>query len=200
MKYTLSMLLCLTVLPTILPSSRPLTGKAPFTFGKSGASQEGRELSEYQKLILREIIATARENSGTKRVKRPGIKVLFTGRCGAGKTMAAELLAKELGTDLYRVDLSKIVSKYIGETEKNLQRVFDTAEASHSILFFDEADALFGKRSDVKDSHDRYANIEVSYLLQRMEDYDGVAILSTSENNDIDNKFRRRFRSVIEFC
>src|SRR5258706_1912086 len=109
------------------------------------------------------------------------------------------MLAKELGRDLYRVDLSKIVSKYIGETEKNLRQVFAAAQASDSILFFDEADALFGKRSEVKDSHDRYANIEVNYLLQRMEEYRGLAILTTNMKTALDQAFTRRIRFVVDF-
>ena len=109
-----------------------------------------------------------------------GISALFAGDSGTGKTMAAEVLANQLRLDLYRIDLSAVVSKYIGETEKNLRRVFDAAEDGGAILFFDEADALFGKRSEVKDSHDRYANIEINYLLQRMEAYRGLAILATN--------------------
>ncbi|MDF3308907.1 AAA family ATPase [Rhodococcus sp. T2V] len=128
-----------------------------------------------------------------------GISVLFAGESGTGKTMAAELLAGDLELDLYRIDLSAVVSKYIGETEKNLRRVFDAAEESGSVLLFDEADALFGKRSEVKDSHDRYANIEVSYLLQRMEVYRGLAILTTNQKAAMDPAFRRRLRFIVEF-
>lgn len=128
-----------------------------------------------------------------------GIAALFTGASGTGKTMAAEVLANELHLDLYRIDLSQVVSKYIGETEKNLRRVFDAAEAGGAILLFDEADALFGKRSEVKDSHDRYANIEVSYLLQRMESYRGLAILTTNLKNALDGAFLRRLRFVVQF-
>jgi SpoVK/Ycf46/Vps4 family AAA+-type ATPase len=113
--------------------------------------------------------------------------------------MAAEVLAADLRLDLYRIDLSQIVSKYIGETEKNLRRVFDAAEEGAAVLLFDEADALFGKRSEVKDSHDRYANIEVSYLLQRMEAYRGLAILTTNRKSAIDPAFMRRIRFVVEF-
>ena len=113
--------------------------------------------------------------------------------------MAAEVLANELRLDLYRIDLACIVSKYIGETEKNLRRIFDKAEDGAAILLFDEADALFGKRSEVKDSHDRYANIEVSYLLQRMESYRGLAILTTNMRTSIDAAFLRRLRFVVEF-
>ena len=128
-----------------------------------------------------------------------GISALFTGESGTGKTMAAEVLARELQLDLYRIDLSAVVSKYIGETEKNLRRVFDAAEDSGAILLFDEADALFGKRSEVKDSHDRYANIEVSYLLQRMEAYRGLAILTTNLKGALDQAFQRRLRFVVHF-
>jgi SpoVK/Ycf46/Vps4 family AAA+-type ATPase len=113
--------------------------------------------------------------------------------------MAGEVLANELDLDLYRIDLSSVVSKYIGETEKNLRRVFDAAEEGGAILLFDEADALFGKRSEVKDSHDRYANIEVSYLLQRMESYRGLAILTTNQKNALDPAFLRRLRFVVQF-
>jgi hypothetical protein len=128
-----------------------------------------------------------------------GISALFTGPSGTGKTMAAEVLANELGLDLYRIDLSSVVSKYIGETEKNLRRVFDAAEESGAVLLFDEADALFGKRSEVKDSHDRYANIEVSYLLQRMEAYRGLAILTTNMKSALDAAFLRRLRFIVQF-
>ena len=128
-----------------------------------------------------------------------GISALFAGVSGTGKTMAAEVLANELMLDLYRIDLSQVVSKYIGETEKNLRRVFDAAEEGGAILLFDEADALFGKRSEVKDSHDRYANVEVSYLLQRMESYRGLAILTTNMKEALDPAFLRRIRFVVQF-
>jgi hypothetical protein len=128
-----------------------------------------------------------------------GITALFAGPSGTGKTMAAEILAGELGLELYRIDLAGVVSKYIGESEKNLRRVFDAAEQSGAILFFDEADALFGKRTDVKDSHDLYANIQVNYLLQRMEDYRGLAILATNRKTSLDRAFLRRLRFVIDF-
>jgi SpoVK/Ycf46/Vps4 family AAA+-type ATPase len=126
-----------------------------------------------------------------------GLSVLFAGPSGTGKTMAAEVVAKHLNLDLYRIDLSAVVDKYIGETEKNLRRVFDAAEGT--ILFFDEADALFGKRSEVKDAHDRYANIQVNYLLQRMEAHRGLAILATNMRSALDNAFLRRLRFVIDF-
>lgn len=128
-----------------------------------------------------------------------GVTALFSGASGTGKTMAAELLANELRLDLYRIDLSQVVSKYIGETEKNLRQIFEAAEASGAILLFDEADALFGKRSEVKDSHDRYANIEVSYLLQRMESYRGLAVLTSNLRDTLDRAFLRRLRFTIEF-
>jgi hypothetical protein len=128
-----------------------------------------------------------------------GIAALFAGPSGTGKTMAAEVLARELRLDLYCIDLSQVVSKYIGETEKNLRRVFDAAEGGGAILLFDEADALFGKRSEVKDSHDRFANIEVSYLLQRMEAYRGLAILTTNLKSALDQAFLRRLRFIVNF-
>jgi hypothetical protein len=128
-----------------------------------------------------------------------GISALFAGDSGTGKTMAAEVIANELRLNLYRIDLSAVVSKYIGETEKNLRRLFDAAEDGGAILFFDEADALFGKRSEVKDSHDRYANIEINYLLQRMEAYGGLAILATNRQSALDQAFMRRLRFVVNF-
>jgi MoxR-like ATPase len=128
-----------------------------------------------------------------------GLKVLFAGESGTGKTMAAQVLGAQLGLDLFRVDLATIVSKYIGETEKNLERIFTAAHGSNAILFFDEADALFGKRSEVSDSHDRYANIEVAYLLQRMEAYPGAVILATNFRRNIDDAFVRRLDFVIDF-
>jgi AAA+ superfamily predicted ATPase len=128
-----------------------------------------------------------------------GLNILFAGPPGTGKTMAAEIMAGELGLDLYKIDLSSLVSKYIGETEKNLARIFSEAETSNAILFFDEADALFGKRSEVRDSHDRYANIEVGYLLQKMEEYEGVVILATNFRRNMDEAFVRRIHFTVEF-
>jgi ATP-dependent 26S proteasome regulatory subunit len=128
-----------------------------------------------------------------------GLTALFTGPPGTGKTMAAEVVANGLNLDLYKIDLSQVVSKYIGETEKQLCQIFDAAQSSNSILFFDEADALFGKRSEVKDAHDRYANIEVGYLLQKMEEYEGIAILATNLRQNLDEAFIRRVRFIIEF-
>ncbi len=160
-----------------------------------------------QKRILHEIAAHVRQRAtvyeawgfAAKGARGLGISALFAGASGTGKTMAAEVLAGDLKLDLYRIDLSSVVSKYIGETEKNLRRVFDAAEEGGAILLFDEADALFGKRSEVKDSHDRYANIEVSYLLQRMEAYRGLAILTTNMRNALDTAFLRRIRFVCPF-
>ena len=128
-----------------------------------------------------------------------GISALFTGPSGTGKTMAAEVIALELGLDLYRIDLAAVVSKYIGETERNLRRVFDGAEGGGAVLFFDEADALFGKRTEVRDSHDRYANIEIDYLLQRIELFGGLAILATNNRGAIDAAFMRRLRFIVHF-
>jgi len=171
------------------------------------ASWDDLILPEAQQSTLRQIAAHVRNrlkvyqewgfaNKGSRGL---GISALFAGESGTGKTMAAEVLANELHLDLYRIDLSSVVSKYIGETEKNLKRVFDAAEESGAILLFDEADALFGKRSEVKDSHDRYANIEVSYLLQRMEAYRGLAILTTNQKAALDTAFQRRLRFVVQF-
>jgi len=128
-----------------------------------------------------------------------GLNALFVGGPGTGKTMAADIVAGELGLDLYKIDLSMVVSKYIGETEKNLHRIFSEAATSNSILFFDEADAIFGKRSEVRDSHDRYANIEIAYLLQKMEEYSGIAILATNMRQSLDDAFVRRMHFTVEF-
>jgi SpoVK/Ycf46/Vps4 family AAA+-type ATPase len=125
--------------------------------------------------------------------------VLFSGPPGTGKTMAAEVMAHELQLDLYKIDLSGVVSKYIGETEKNLAGIFNEAETANAILFFDEADALFGKRTEVTDAHDRYANIETSFLLQKMEEYEGVVILATNFLKNMDEAFMRRIRFILEF-
>jgi hypothetical protein len=137
---------------------------------------------------------------GTARVwNESGLSVLFCGASGTGKTMAAEAFSHALALPMYRIDLSQVVNKYIGETEKNLAKIFNAAETSDSILFFDEADALFGKRTDVKDAHDRFANIEISYLLERMERFKGLAILATNRRKDLDEAFTRRLRYVVEF-
>lgn len=164
-------------------------------------------LPDSQRATLAQIAAHVRQRLkvyeewgfATKCARGLGISALFSGESGTGKTMAAEVLANELHLDLYRIDLASTVSKYIGETEKNLRRVFDAAEHSGSILLFDEADALFGRRSEVKDSHDRYANIEVSYLLQRIEAYRGLVILTTNAKASIDPAFERRLTFTVVF-
>jgi len=164
-------------------------------------------LPEAQLRVLSDIAAHVRQRHRVhdewgfagKSPRGLGISALFAGASGTGKTMAAEVLARELRLDLHRIDLASVVSKYIGETEKNLKRLFDAAESGGAILLFDEADALFGKRSEVKDSHDRYANIEVSYLLQRMETYRGLAILTTNLKASLDPAFLRRIRFVVHF-
>jgi len=161
---------------------------------------------EDQKEMLHEMVATVRSRPivldtwGVDAITAGnGVTSLFAGPPGTGKTMAAEVIAAELGLDLYKIDLSTLVSKYIGETEKNLEKIFKEAEMSNAILFFDEADAIFGKRSEVRDSHDRYANIEISYLLQRMEAYDGVTILATNLRANLDEAFTRRLQFAIDF-
>jgi hypothetical protein len=164
-------------------------------------------LPAQQLRILREIAVHVRNRStvyerwgfAARYARGLGITALFAGPSGTGKTMAAEVLANELRLDLYHIDLSQVVSKYIGETEKNLRNLFDAAEGGGAVLLFDEADALFGKRSEVKDSHDRYSNIEVSYLLQRMEAYRGLAILTTNMKDALDPAFLRRIRFVVQF-
>jgi hypothetical protein len=164
-------------------------------------------IPEPQRQVLRDIALHVRQRAtvydtwgfAAASARGLGISALFEGTSGTGKTMAAEVLANELRLDLFRIDLSQVVSKYIGETEKNLRQVFDAAESGGAILLFDEADALFGKRSEIKDSHDRYANIEVSYLLQRMENYRGLAILTTNMKSALDQAFLRRIRFIVQF-
>nr|WTB36336.1 ATP-binding protein [Streptomyces sp. NBC_00830] len=195
-----------------------LAWRAGLTEARMGMDELGRRiepqaawsdlvLAERQLRILREIVAHVRQRStvyqewGFAETLRRGLGVtaLFAGGSGTGKTLAAEVMAKELGLDLFIIDLSQVVSKYIGETEKNLRKVFDAAERGGALLLFDEADALFGKRSEVKDSHDRYANLEVSYLLMRMEAYRGLAILTTNMKQALDTAFMRRIRFVVDF-
>ena len=156
---------------------------------------------------LRELTARARHRAwvfdrwgiGGRAVRGRGVTALFAGDSGTGKTMSAEVVAGDLGLDLYVIDLSTVVDKYIGETEKNLDRVFREADRVNGVLLFDEADALFGKRSEVKDAHDRYANVEVAYLLQRMESFDGLAILTTNLRANVDEAFTRRLDSIVDF-
>jgi SpoVK/Ycf46/Vps4 family AAA+-type ATPase len=136
---------------------------------------------------------------GMKKRIKPGYRALFYGPPGTGKTLTATLLGKYTDKDVFRIDLSRVVSKYIGETEKNLSRLFDKAENKNWILFFDEADALFGKRTDIRDAHDKYANQEVAYLLQRIEGYNGLVILATNQRSNIDEAFVRRFQTIIHF-
>ena len=160
-----------------------------------------------QKAMLQELVQMVKGRGvvmeewgvGRKLKTSAGVTVLFAGPPGTGKTMAAEVITSDLGLDLYKLDLSTVVSKFIGETEKNLGRIFDEAQSSSAVLFFDEADAIFGKRSEVKDSHDRYANMEVSYLLQRMEQYDGVTILATNLRANMDEAFTRRMQFIVDF-
>jgi hypothetical protein len=174
---------------------------------ESSAGWEELVLPEAQLRLLRELSAQVRHRArvyGTWRLGREGsrglgITAMFAGQSGTGKTLAAEVMARELRLDLHRIDLSQVVNKYIGETEKNLRRIFDAAEEGGTLLLFDEADALFGRRSEVNDSHDRYANIEVSYLLQRMESYRGLAILTTNMKEALDVAFLRRLRFVVDF-
>jgi ATP-dependent 26S proteasome regulatory subunit len=173
----------------------------------ANATWDDLVFTKVQKQILQSIASHVRQRNqvyekwGFAESSRRGlgISALFSGVSGTGKTTSAEVLANELRLDLYRIDLSAVASKYIGETEKNLRRIFDAAEAGAAILLFDEADALFGKRSDVKDARDRYANMEVSYLLQRMEQYQGLAILTTNLKDSIDTAFMRRIRFFVKF-
>lgn len=153
--------------------------------------------------IAAEVLERARVNDGqglqARTDRNPGISALFVGSSGTGKTMAARVLANALKLDLYRIQLSAVVSKHIGETEKSLRKIFDAADDSGAILFFDEADAIFGKRSEVKDSHDRYANIEINYLLQRMETHRGLTLLATNMKSNLDSAIVRRLRFIVNF-
>ncbi|MER7049228.1 ATP-binding protein [Streptomyces jumonjinensis] len=200
------------------PDAAGLAWRAGLAEARMGMDELGRRvepqaswgdlvLAERQSKVLWEIVAHVRQRStvyqewGFAATLRRGLGVtaLFAGGSGTGKTLAAEVIARELGLDLFVIDLSQVVSKYIGETEKNLRKVFDAAERGGALLLFDEADALFGKRSEVKDSHDRYANLEVSYLLMRMEAYRGLAVLTTNMKQALDTAFLRRIRFVVDF-
>ncbi len=158
-----------------------------------------QRLREFAAAISHRHLVYGEWGFGARIMSGAGIKALFAGVSGTGKTMAAGVIARSLGLDLFKVDLSGVVSKYIGETEKNLDRIFRAAHCSNAIVFFDEADAILGKRSDVRDAHDRYANIEVAYLLQRLEEHEGVVILATNLRRNIDDAFNRRMHYVIDF-
>jgi hypothetical protein len=190
-----------------LLASRPRLDTLAQRLETGGHDWNDLVLPEPEKALLRQIIDQVRHRHhvydqwgfGRRLTRGLGISALFAGESGTGKTLAAEVIAHELKLNLYRIDLSQVVSKYIGETEKNLRKLFDAAEDGGAILFFDEADALFGKRSEVKDSHDRYANIEINYLLQRMEAYRGLAVLATNAKNALDAAFTRRLRFIVNF-
>jgi ATPase family protein associated with various cellular activities (AAA)/winged helix domain-containing protein len=190
-----------------LLASRPRLDTLAQRLEVRGHGWDDLVLPEAEKSLLRQIINQVADRHqvyerwgfGRRLTRGLGISALFAGESGTGKTLAAEVIAQELTLNLYRIDLSQVVSKYIGETEKNLRKLFDAAEDGGAILFFDEADALFGKRSEVKDSHDRYANIEINYLLQRMEAYRGLAILATNMKNALDTAFTRRLRFIVNF-
>ncbi|MEN8192868.1 MAG: ATP-binding protein [Bacteroidota bacterium] len=164
-----------------------------------------KELRKITKYIKLNNIAISDRGSDKNDFLHNGVYILFTGESGTGKTMAAEILSNDCNNhssrkpNLYRIDMANVVSKYIGETEKNLKKVFNAAQRSGAILFFDEADALFGKRSEIKDSHDRYANIEVNYLLQCMEEYRGIAILATNNKKVLDHVFLKKIRFIVNF-
>jgi len=160
-----------------------------------------RQTQQLRELVTAtESLTTVHHEWGTARAwNESGLSVLFSGPPGTGKTMAAEAVARAVDMPIYRIDLSQVVDKYIGETEKNLRRLFDAADAADVVLFFDEADALFGRRTEVKDAHDRYANLEVSYLLERMERFTGVAVLASNRKKDLDEAFMRRLRYVVQF-
>ncbi|WP_312078194.1 ATP-binding protein [Chryseobacterium sp.] len=182
-------------------------------FGMNFPAREVKTMMNWEDLVVNELIEkqinqiklwvkhqqTLMNDWGMKKQALPGFRTLFYGPSGTGKTLTATLLAKEFGKSVYRIDLSQVVSKYIGETEKNLEKIFTQAENKNWILLFDEADALFGKRTSTKSSNDRYANQEVSYLLQRVEQFDGLVILTSNFKNNIDEAFLRRFNTIIKF-
>ena len=182
------------------PCTEPVSHRFP-----SQVSGPRISFSSKQAEVFRRIAGETRQvvrSGGTKKLAPAspfGIVAWFAGSSGTGKTMAAEVIARELRTPLYRVNLNQVVSKYIGETEKNLARVFETAQKKGAVLLFDEADAVFGKRSEVKESHDRYANMEVSYLLSKLEAYRGLVILSSNHNVDIDPAIMCRVKYLLEF-
>lgn len=174
--------------------------KYPFKTNKLKLPKEVQnELTQFVAAIKNRRRVAAHNHDSPKAEYKAGLAALFAGSSGTGKTMAAQIIANELELDLYKVDLSQVVSKYIGETEKNLEKIFEEAEKSGAILFFDEADALFGKRTEVKDSNDKFSIIEVSYLLDRIEQYDVLALIAVNNKNITDNAFTRRIRFVIHF-
>ena len=170
-------------------------------FARADLMLPGKQTRQVEELIAAaEHLSTVHHEWGTAQAwNESGISALFAGPSGTGKTMAAEVIAAAVGVPLFRIDLSQVVNKYIGETEKNLARLFDIADTTEAMLFFDEADSLFGKRTEVKDAHDRFANLEVSYLLERMERFRGIAILATNRKRDLDDAFLRRLRFLIDF-
>jgi SpoVK/Ycf46/Vps4 family AAA+-type ATPase len=173
----------------------------------SNATWDDLVLPDAPRQILKNIAALVSERlkvyescgSSAQKIHEPGITALFVGHSGTGKTVPAEALANELHLDLYRIDSNQLVNKYIGETEKNLSEIFDKAENKNWILLFDEADTLFDKRNEVKDAHNRYANNEINYLFQRMENYHGLTILTTDKKDLIDNAFMSRIHFVVQF-
>ena len=189
--------------------------KKPFLLDKSvqhfkptGGLENNKPLPANTRKAINKIVSDTRvqaiskkttRHSDSRRTPTQGVFALFSGPSGTGKTLAAQLLASKLEMDIYRVDLASVTSKYIGETEKNLSKVLERAEKKNLLLLFDEADALLGKRSEVRDSHDRYANLEVAYLLQRMEGYGGIAILAVNNKENVDPTFMRRFQYILEF-
>jgi hypothetical protein len=179
-----------TLSSRVEPAGADLVSKLP----RTSYDREDLVVPAETRRQLDEVIATAKLGA-----RQRGSAVLFSGPTGTGKTMAAQIMARELGLDLFKVDLARVVSKYIGETEKNLHAVFAEAEAGGAILFFDEADALFGKRSEVKDSHDRYANLDVAWLLQRIEAHQGLVILATNRKQEIDPAFLLRLAAIVCF-
>jgi hypothetical protein len=180
----------------------PLSQKLPLPYGRGDLvlpDALGVELDLARAWIRHQGHVVEAWGFGKRVAQGRGLTALFSGPPGTGKTMAAQVLARDLGVDLFRVDLSRVMSKWIGETEKNLGRLFDDAQAAGVMLFFDEADALFGKRSEVKDAHDRYANVEIGYLLQRMEEHEGITVLASNRMIDMDEAFLRRFHFILDF-
>lgn len=167
------------------------------TYIQPGATWKDLNVPETIRSQINDIVTQAKAFQTSFSDK--GLNILFSGPSGTGKTLSARILAAELGMDLYRVDLAAVINKYIGETEKNLNAIFDAAKVSNAILYFDEADALFGKRTEINDTHDRFANMEVNYLLQRIESYAVVVILASNLKQDIDPALIRRMRYVVEF-